>query len=121
MRLIWLVALLALPLPAAAHAILVESQPAARATLPPGPLHIVLRFNSRIDAGRSRIELRGGPAPVIVKTTAGPTPDTLVADATANPGAWTLRWQVLAIDGHITRGDVPLTISNGCPKPVMTR
>jgi len=26
------------------------------------------------------------------------------------PGAHVLRWQVLAIDGHITRGDVPFTV-----------
>jgi len=26
------------------------------------------------------------------------------------PGAWRLRWQVLALDGHITRGDVPFAI-----------
>ena len=26
------------------------------------------------------------------------------------PGAWRLRWQVLALDGHITRGDIPFTL-----------
>jgi hypothetical protein len=26
------------------------------------------------------------------------------------PGVYVLRWQVLAIDGHITRGDVPFTV-----------
>ena len=26
------------------------------------------------------------------------------------PGAYVVRWQVLAIDGHITRGDVPFTV-----------
>ena len=25
------------------------------------------------------------------------------------PGEWRLRWQVLSIDGHITRGDIPFT------------
>ena len=26
------------------------------------------------------------------------------------PGRYRLRWQVLALDGHITRGDIPFTI-----------
>ena len=26
-------------------------------------------------------------------------------------GRYTLRWQVLAIDGHITRGDIPFTVT----------
>jgi methionine-rich copper-binding protein CopC len=25
-------------------------------------------------------------------------------------GAWRVRWQVLAVDGHITRGDIPFTL-----------
>ena len=27
------------------------------------------------------------------------------------PGRYVVRWQVLAIDGHITRGDVPFTVT----------
>ncbi|MBV8200512.1 MAG: copper resistance protein CopC, partial [Acidobacteria bacterium] len=27
------------------------------------------------------------------------------------PGAYKLRWQVLAADGHITRGEVPFRVS----------
>jgi hypothetical protein len=30
--------------------------------------------------------------------------------ATLTPGPYVLRWQVLAIDGHITRGDVTFTV-----------
>ena len=29
-----------------------------------------------------------------------------------SPGAYVLRWQVLAIDGHITRGDIPFVVGN---------
>ena len=105
-----LAALLGAPLPAAAHAILLDSQPAAQATVAPGRTHVVLRFNSRIDQERSRIELRGGAKPVSVPLAASPGPDTLAADVALAPGEWVLRWQVLAVDGHITRGDVPLTV-----------
>lgn len=101
----------AAPLPVAAHAILMESRPAVGATLAPGPAHIVLRFNSRIDQGRSRMELRGQRLPpTLLKLSSSAGADTLAADTMLAPGAWTLRWQVLAVDGHITRGDVPVTV-----------
>ena len=32
--------------------------------------------------------------------------------ADLTPGAYVLRWQMLAIDGHITRGDIPFTVGN---------
>ena len=108
-----LLAALACPLPARAHAILMQSLPAAESVVPPGRLHLVLRFNSRIDQPRSRLELRGGPAgraPTAIPMLPAATPDTLTADTTVQPGDWVVRWQVLAVDGHITRGDVPITV-----------
>ncbi len=95
---------------AAAHAILVESEPAARASVPPGPTGIRLRFNSRIDHARSRLALRAGTAErVLVLDPASPA-DVMAAASDLAPGAYVLRWQVLAVDGHITRGDVPLIV-----------
>lgn len=100
----------AAPVPAMAHAILLESRPAANAELPAGPTHLVLRYNSRIDQARSRLELRAPGKPVATLKLLPSGPDTLESDATLAPGAYTLRWQVLAVDGHITRGDVPVTV-----------
>jgi hypothetical protein len=38
--------------------------------------------------------------------------DTLNAKASGlKPGAYRIRWQVLAPDGHITRGEVPFTVT----------
>jgi methionine-rich copper-binding protein CopC len=34
----------------------------------------------------------------------------LLARADLSPGAYSVRWQVLAVDGHITRGEVPFTV-----------
>jgi methionine-rich copper-binding protein CopC len=47
--------------------------------------------------------LRIGPAsePNVLETSA-----TLIAS-----GIYVVRWQVLAVDGHITRGDVPFTVT----------
>jgi len=38
-------------------------------------------------------------------------PDILAAHLDLTPGSYVLRWQVLAVDGHITRGDVPFTVT----------
>lgn len=98
------------PRGACAHAILLESRPAGGAVLAAGPSHLVLRFNSRIDRARSRVELRGAGKTVAVLALLPSGPDTLEADTSLVPGAWILRWQVLAVDGHITRGDVPVVV-----------
>jgi len=102
--------LLLLPGVAGAHAILLDSQPAARGVAAPGPARITLRFNSRVDHGRSRLALRtGGRERVLVMAPAG-ADDVLEAQADLVPGEYVLRWQVLAVDGHITRGDVPFHV-----------
>jgi copper resistance protein C len=110
-------ALLAFPvlviaLPAWAHAILVASAPEAGAVLAPGHTAISLRYNSRIDVARSRVTLQGPkttqPAVLDLST---PGPAMLAATTDLEPGAYVLRWQVLAIDGHITRGDVRFNVA----------
>ena len=99
------------PLPAAAHAIIVSSDPAVDAVVRPS-LPVMLRFNSRIDPERSRLTLLrpdGSAQPVALMPDG--RPDALAAklDGLA-PGRYRLRWQVLAIDGHITRGDIPFAV-----------
>jgi hypothetical protein len=97
--------------PARAHAILVESDPAHRARVPPGERTLRVRFNARIDPARSRLTLiRPDRTQAILALLPGPD-DMLSATALLAPGAHTLRWQVLAVDGHITRGDVPFTVA----------
>lgn len=93
-----------------AHAILVGSDPLPGQTVTPGPAHMVLRFNSRIDQGRSRLELRGGGKVAVLPLAVAAGADQMAADAVLAPGAWVLRWQVLAVDGHLTRGDVPFAV-----------
>jgi methionine-rich copper-binding protein CopC len=101
-----------LPRRAAAHAILEDSQPPARGSVPAGAVAFRLRFNSRIDRPRSRLTLirpdkSRGDLPIAPND----APDVLTTQATLTPGAYVLRWQVLAIDGHITRGDIPFTVT----------
>lgn len=94
-----------------AHAILVASTPALNGTIPAGHQKLDFRYNSRIDHKRSRLSLTGPDGkPVVLPITAGSPSNALDAEADLVPGAYTLRWQALALDGHITRGDVPFTV-----------
>jgi methionine-rich copper-binding protein CopC len=99
------------PIPASAHAVLIDSTPAPLGHVPAGHLAVVFRYNSRIDAGRSRLSLvRPDGATDRLRTAAGSAPDLLRADLDLAPGAYVLSWQVLAVDGHVTRGRVPFTV-----------
>ena len=95
-----------------AHAIIVSSSPAAAATVAGDAVSIRLRFNSRIDHARSKLTLFAPDGAPRALTAASDSPaDELNTDAKLlSTGAWRLRWQVLSVDGHITRGDIPFTV-----------
>jgi len=101
------------PGPAAAHAVVVEATPAVNATVRGDPVAVTLRFNSRVDRSRSRLTLidaDGKETAVALEQSSGS--DVLAASVRGlAPGKYRLRWQVLAIDGHITRGDIPFTVA----------
>ena len=97
------------------HAILKESLPAPNATVGGPDVPILLKYNSRVDALRSKVQLLRPDNSVtdlpLEKQTA---PDTLTAKATGlAPGEYKIQWQVLAPDGHITRGIVPFAVKAG--------
>ena len=107
------------PTLAAAHAVVVASDPAAGATLAAAPAKVTVRFNSRLDHARSRLLLIGADGAQTALQVATDSESTVLeapvpaAGPDLGPGAWRLRWQVLAVDGHITRGDIPFTIQGG--------
>ena len=96
-----------------AHAILVDSTPAVHGVVGAGSSAVTLRFNSRIDRDRSRLTLIAADdhTPVRLPVGGDSPPDILTSTLNVTSGAYTLRWQVLAVDGHITRGDVPFTVT----------
>ena len=101
-----------LPGAALAHAILVDSTPAANGTITSGHDPILLRFNSRIDRERSRLTLIAADhSQTRIPVGDDGPPDVINAAADLHGGDYTLRWQVLAVDGHITRGDVPFKVA----------
>lgn len=100
------------PVAAGAHAVVVKAQPALDQQVAAGPLTIRLEFNTRIDKERSKLELTapdGGKTEIPMD--ADGEPNVVTATTVAlTAGAYSLRWQVLAVDGHITRGDIPFTV-----------
>src|SRR5262249_48771183 len=99
--------------PSAAHAILIEAAPAVNATVAGPDVAIKLRFNSRMAPTRSRLPLAvpdGSTRQLEIHPQE--SPDRLSAQATGlRPGNYNLRWQVLASDGHITRGEIPFAVN----------
>ncbi len=97
---------------AQAHAIVLRSTPQANASVSGQGLAIEIRFNSRIDAGRSHLKIfaregEGVSLPLADST----SEDTLKAQATGlAPGSYRLHWQTLSPDGHISQGDIPFRV-----------
>jgi methionine-rich copper-binding protein CopC len=96
----------------AAHAIIVAARPAMNSSVAPGDLEIKLDFNSNIDRRRSRLRLKrpdGTEAAIALAPNA--PPGVLAGRAEAKiAGRWKLNWQVLSLDGHITRGEVIFSV-----------
>lgn len=102
----------AVPVRVFAHAVLLESRPATGAVVKGPVLPVWLRFNVRVDGGRSRCTLvlpDGNVRPLSLDPQA--KPDVLTGKATELiAGNYKLQWQVLAADGHITRGELKLKV-----------
>lgn len=95
-----------------AHAVIVESTPGINGVVKGPAVDIKLRFNSRVDASRSKLTLIS-PDGVAhgIKLSRQTSPDALLATApNLLPGKYQLRWQVLASDGHITQGEIPFSV-----------
>ena len=108
LRALCLVTALALAGRASAHAILISSQPKEAAEVVGPDVDVSLEFNSRIDASRSSLQLSrdGGEArPLALAETAAPNLLTAKVSGLA-PGDYRLRWQVLSVDGHVSRGNM---------------
>jgi hypothetical protein len=95
-----------------AHAILQRATPAKNGSIAGPDFMVQLTFNSRIDGARSQLSIvlpdKTARTLTIEKQTA---PEVLSAKATGlKPGSYRLRWQVLASDGHITRGEYPFDV-----------
>jgi copper resistance protein C len=96
-----------------AHAILEQSQPPAGGSVGSGRVDMSFSYNSRIDRDRSRLNLtRPDHTQTVLRISQAGPPNVIITSTELTiPGRYVVRWQVLAIDGHITRGDVPFTVT----------
>lgn len=96
-----------------AHALILASAPRPEETVRSAEIAIEIRFNSRIDAGRSTLKLfRIDGAAASLPILDADSADTLKAKATGlTNGRYRLHWQTLSPDGHITQGDIPFVVS----------
>ncbi|MHB1857433.1 MAG: copper resistance CopC family protein [Acidobacteriaceae bacterium] len=96
-----------------AHAILIRSTPADHASVHSHQVNMTLEYNSRIEASRCTLtltNLAGKTFPLQMERSATPSELKAVAGNLAN-GNYQIHWQVLASDGHVTRGDVAFTVA----------
>jgi methionine-rich copper-binding protein CopC len=102
----------AAPRSAWAHAVLVASTPKAGETVAAGDLTLDLKFNSRVDGAHSPLSLVGPDGnetrlPIGTQV----APDEIRTNAAGlAAGSYTLHWQALSSDGHITRGQIAFQV-----------
>ena len=106
MRVACLVAVLALASAdaALAHAALVKSEPARRATLSKSPSQLRLWFNERLEPEYATISvIREGAGPVTTQKARvdKDDPKLLALELPMlSPGTYTVKYRVLSVDGH---------------------
>ena len=115
LRIYWATAALCgfamLPSMALAHAHLVASTPAANARVAGPNVTMDLRFNSRVDGQHSMLKLVKPDGTTETLKLDGQHDATMLdAHAKLERGRYTLLWQALAPDGHITRGEIPFMV-----------
>ena len=94
-----------------AHAVLVKSTPAANQSVTGPDVDVQLQFNCRIDSVRSSLTLSLSGHGTRTLSLRQSTPATLTSRIVGlAEGEYRLQWQVLAADGHITRGEVPFRV-----------
>jgi hypothetical protein len=100
------------PRVALAHAVLVTSQPGVNSTVSGPEVGVLLKYSSRVDLEHSTLTLLAPDGKVEkVAIESEPSPGLLSAKLTGLvKGSYVLRWQVLAMDGHVTRGKVPFQV-----------
>lgn len=96
---------------AAAHAKLVESNPAASATVA-APKQIVLRFNEKLEAKFSGFDLSAGGAKAAVRTSVASDGVTMIGAPAKplTPGAYKVDWHAVTADGHRMQGSYGFTV-----------
>ena len=109
---------LLVPASAGAHAVLVKSSPARRATLAQPPARVELTFNERLEPAYSTVSVwtaNGARVDDTKIVIASEDPRRVsVGVASLTPGTYTVKFRVLSVDGHIVEGSYPFSVR---PRP----
>lgn len=88
---------------AQAHAVLTGSSIGKDTIAPDTATPVTLIFNAGIEAGLTKVVLRGAGEDRALGTHAGAKASEVVVDVPAlRPGTYALHYKVLAVDGHVT-------------------
>jgi methionine-rich copper-binding protein CopC len=109
--------LLSWPTPGWSHAYLVRSVPAARTTVARAPERVQLWFNERLEPAYSRLSIwsrEGKRVDAADVAVAAGEPTRLSVGVPALPaGAYTVKYRVLSVDGHVVEGEFVFTVKGG--------
>lgn len=96
------------------HAALVRSTPAQRAVLARSPDRVRLWFNEALEARFARVSVWDGQAKQLDRQDVLVGPDDPKALSVGlpelAPGAYTVRYRVLSVDGHVVEGSFRFTV-----------
>ncbi len=99
---------------ASAHAVMVKSSPARRAVLTTAPARAELTFNERVEPAYSTMSVWGAGDTRVDdgKIVVGPEdPRRLSVGLPAlKKGAYTVKYRVLSVDGHLVEGTYPFEV-----------
>jgi methionine-rich copper-binding protein CopC len=105
---------LLLPALVAAHASLVKSSPARRATLAQAPARVELTFSERLEPAYATVSVWDEAGrQVDLKDAAVPRDDNrrvTVSLPTLPSGTYTVRFRVLSVDGHVVESSFPFSV-----------
>lgn len=109
-----LVALLLLPVSAWTHAVLVKSSPARRAIVSKAPARVELWFSERLEVQFSQLSVWDAAGRRVdaqdIQVDPGDRKRLSVGLRDLAPGAYTVKFRVLSVDGHIIDSESPFTV-----------
>jgi methionine-rich copper-binding protein CopC len=109
-----MLAALGWPGTADAHAVLVKSSPARRATLSHPPERVELWFNERLEPAYSSLSVTGESGTRVDLGDAAVGPEDArklsVSLAALAPGSYTVHFRVLSVDGHIVESSFAFVV-----------
>ncbi len=113
--------LVLVPLVVTAHAFLVKSTPARRAVLAQPPARVDLWFNERLEGAYSRVSVLDSEGRRVDLGDGAVGRDDArlltVSLPPIRPGAYTVRYRVLSVDGHVVDAAYSFTVKKHAADP----